>query len=123
MGEEEVETPRAAIEEVEAEASDPGAGVEHQDGPVVKGDLDARRISAVAKRARPRCRHRSATTPDRQAHGDPTLLAPEDRDGSDELVVVREQRERGHRDLALDPVHACDSKSLVCRAALVEGDP
>src|SRR6266487_2869377 len=123
MGEKEVDSPRAAIEEVEAEAPDPGAGVEHKGGPVVKRDLDARRVSPVAKGVRPRCRHRSATTPDRQAHGDLTLLTPEDRHDPDELVRMREQRERGHRDLTLDPVHACDPKSLVRRAPLVEGDP
>ena len=66
-------SPRAALEEVEAEAPDPGAGVEHEDGPVVERDLDARRVPAVPKRVRPRCRHRAAAAPDRQAHGDLTL--------------------------------------------------
>ena len=51
------------------------------------------------------------------------LLAPEDRHDPDELVGMGEQRERGHGDLALDPVHACDQKSLVRRAPLVESDP
>ena len=123
MGEEKVDSAHAAIEELEAEGPDPGAGIEHKECPVVKRDLDARRVSAVTKGVGPRCRHRSATPPDRQAHGDLTLLAPEDRHGPDELVGMREQRERGHRDLALDPVHACDPKSLVRRAPLVEGDP
>src|SRR2546427_2168074 len=70
MGEEKVDSAHAAIEEVEAEGPDPGAGVKHKGGPVVKRDLDARRVSPVAKGVRPRCRHRSATPPDRQAHGD-----------------------------------------------------
>lgn len=123
MGEEKVDSPRPAIEEVEAEAPDPGAGVEHKVGPVVERDLDARRISAVANGVWSRCRHRSAATPDRQAHGDFRLLAPEDRHDPDELVGMGEQRERGHGDLALDPINACDPKSLVRRAPFVEGDP
>src|SRR5512132_4012388 len=120
MGEEEVDSPRTTIEEVEAEAPDPGAGVEHKGGPAVERDFDARCISAVAKSVWPRCRHRSATTPDSQAQGDLRLLAPEDRHDPDELVGMGEQRERGHRDLTLDPVHACDQKSLVRRAPFVE---
>src|SRR6476659_3888163 len=123
MGEEEVDSPRTTIEEVEAEAPDPCAGVEHKGGPVVERDLDARRISAVAKGVWPRCGHRSTTTPDRQAHGDLRLLAPEDRHDPDELVGMGEQRERGHGDLTLDPINACDQKSLVRRAPLVESDP
>lgn len=90
MGEEKVDSPRPAIEEVEAEAPDPGAGVEHKVGPVVERDLDARRISAVANGVWSRCRHRSAATPDRQAHGDFRLLAPEDRHDPDELVGMGE---------------------------------
>jgi len=117
-----VDSPRTPIEELEAEAPDPGAGVEHKDRPVVERDLDARRIPAVSKGVRPRCWHRSATTPDRQAHGDVRLLAPEDRHSPDELVCVGEQRERGHGDLTVDPINTCDPKSLVRRAAFVEGD-
>src|SRR4026208_421054 len=98
MGKEKVDSPRTAIDEVEAEAPDPGAGVEHKGGPVVERDLDARRISAVAKGVWPRCRHRSATTPDGQAHGELRLLAPEDRHDPDELVGMGEQWERGHGD-------------------------
>src|SRR6266536_3067907 len=124
MGQEEVDSPCTAIEEVEAEAPDPGAGVEHKGGgPVVERDLDARRISAVAEGVWPRRRHRAATTPDRQAHGDLRLLAPEDRHDPDELVGMGEQRERGHGDLTLDPINACDPKSLVRRAPFVESDP
>jgi hypothetical protein len=54
---------------------------------------------------------------------DPTLLAPEDRDDADELVRMRKERERGHRDVTLDAVQARDPKSLVCWTPLLEGDP
>jgi hypothetical protein len=40
-------------------------------------------------------------------------LAPEDRHDPDELVRVREERERGHRDLAVDAVPARDPERLV----------
>jgi hypothetical protein len=122
MGEEEVDLPRTAIEEVEAETPDPGAGVEHKVGAIVERDLDARRISPVAKGVRPRCRHRSAATPDRHAHGDCRLLAPEDRHDPDELVGMGEQREGSHGDFTIDPINARDPKSLVRRAPFVEGD-
>src|SRR4051812_8409496 len=123
MGEEEMDTPRAALQEVEPELPDPSPGIEHKDGPVVERDLDTRRVAAVANGVRPRCRHGPTTAPDLQAHGSSRLLAPEDRHDADELVGMREQRERGHGDLTLHTVHARDPKSLVRRAPLVEGDP
>src|SRR4029079_14933731 len=96
MGEEEGDSPRTTIEEVEAEAPDPCACVEHKGGPVVERDLDARRISAVAKGVWPRCPHRYETPTNGQAHGELRLLAPEVRHDPDELVGMGEQRERGH---------------------------
>src|SRR5215212_8664994 len=53
---------------------------------------------------------------------DNSLIAPEDDDDADELVRVREQRERGHLDLALDAVDACREVAKVGRPPLIERD-
>src|SRR3954452_12016717 len=50
------------------------------------------------------------------------LVAPEDHDDADELLVVREQRERRHLELALDPVRARDAIPEVGCTALVQRD-
>ena len=120
--EKEMDPASAALLELEAEPPDPGAGIEHDDGSVVEQDLDAGRVPAVVNRVRPRGRHRTAAPPDRHAHADPTLFAPEDHDHADELVRMGEERKRGHGDLALDAVEARDPKLLVGGTPLVEGD-
>src|ERR1700730_5900363 len=51
-----------------------------------------------------------------------SLLTPEDRDDPDELVRVREEWERCHRDVTLDPVRARYAEVLMRRSPLVEGD-
>src|SRR3954463_7735716 len=51
------------------------------------------------------------------------LVAPEDDDDADELVRVREERERRHLDLALDAVGARHEVAKVGRAALIQRDP
>src|SRR5256885_882277 len=52
-----------------------------------------------------------------------TSLAPEDRHGADELVGMREKRDRGDRYLAVDAVRARHLVRLVRCAPFVEGDP
>src|SRR5262245_55234967 len=69
-------------------------------------------------RAGPRCRQRSAASPDRRLH----LVATEDREHTDELVRVRKERERRHGDVAFGAVDARYSIALVSRAAFVESD-
>src|SRR5688572_29467184 len=51
------------------------------------------------------------------------LLPPPEVDDPDELVLVREERDRGNADLALLPVGVRDLQTLVRRAPLVESDP
>ena len=73
--EEHVELASTALEELDAELSDPGAGVEHEDGPVGQRDLDARGVAAEFDRLRARCRHRAAAAPDRYPHRELTCRA------------------------------------------------
>src|SRR6266516_132453 len=71
VSEAEMDLPHAAVQELETQPSDPGAGVEHENRAVVQRDLDAGRVSAVGDGLRPRCWHRAAAAPDRHAHAAP----------------------------------------------------
>src|SRR4051794_18514744 len=101
MREQDVDVADPALAETEAELPDPAAGVEDEQASVGERDLDARRVAAVPKRLAAGRRDRAAAPPDRDLH---RLLAPEDRHDADELVRVREERNGGHRHLALDAV-------------------
>ena len=120
MGEQQVDSPRPSLLQRRPEVTDPGPGVEHEDGAVVQRDLDRGRIPAVVDGLGAGRGDRAPATPDRHAH---RLLPPEDDDDADELVRVGEERERGHRHLAVDSVPARDPDAHVRRAALVERDP
>ena len=57
------------------------------------------------------------------AHDVTNLLAPPDCDDPDELVLLGEERERRHPDLALDSVEARHRHILVRGPTLLERDP
>ncbi len=92
VGQEEVDAPGAAFEEVDAERADAGTGVQDERRPVVEKHLDARCVAAVGLRGGTGRRYRATTAPDLQAHGHIRLAPPEDHDDSHEFVGVREER-------------------------------
>jgi hypothetical protein len=110
---EEIDMPRAAVDQVVAESPDTGSSVENEGGSVVERDFDAGRVPAVADGLSSGAWHRATATPDPHAHTDPTLLSPEDCDDPDELVGMSEEGKGRHGDFTIHAVPARDQKSLV----------
>ena len=73
VGEEDVQ-PGRLVGQGEAEAADPGAGVERQHRAVGEGDADAGGVAAVADRFRPRGRDRPPRSPELDLHAGPAPL-------------------------------------------------
>src|SRR5205085_3728978 len=72
--EQDVETCRL-VAAGEAEAADPGPGVEGEQRSVGEGDLDAGGVAPVADRLRARRGHRAAGSPELQVHSQPPRVA------------------------------------------------